>query len=226
MKFICSSILLLSGLLGSGQAIDSAKIRDWKPSFIRIGYDVSRLGTTLFTDRFRQEGVLEFDTDRYFINAEIGYERNEWGDSFDYTSKGTYYRFGVDANLIRFDKSRHVISMGFKYAFSRYSDELRSTIDNVILGEQQVTVGNSDVRASWFEIVTNLKARLSKNLYIGYVLRIKTFQSIKGFEDLKPYDIPGFGKARKSTTVGFNYHIFWTIPFREKFIPTKPRRVD
>ena len=69
-------------------------------------------------------------------------------------------------------------------------------------------------------MVTGLKIRVVKQLYLGFTLRYKLFMSTSGAEDLRPYYIPGFGKNIGTSAFGFNYYVSYRLPFRKKIIYT------
>jgi hypothetical protein len=50
---------------------------------------------------------------------------------------------------------------------------------------------------------------------MGYTARMKFAPGVKGGGALVPYDIPGYGLAAKAPYWGFNYQLFWRIPFRK-----------
>ena len=51
--------------------------------------------------------------------------------------------------------------------------------------------------------------------------RLKLAPSIKGEEELISFEIPGYGRASRSSYWGFNYHVFWRIPFGKKEVTDK-----
>lgn len=233
LRYIFSGLFLFVSWFGFSQSISTStttdSIRqpvkipiDWKPSRIRFGGDVAALTSTLLdNNRSIGEAMAEMDLGNWFIVGEIGRESITRGESFTYTSTGNYWRLGADVNLIPSSLSRHVMSIGFRYGRSTY-DESLSDFSNGI------NVINPTLNAGWIELTGGLRARVWKQLYLGYQLRLRGFKRISDEDTvLQTFDIPGFGRNKRTGTsvrtnaFGFNYYVYWTIPFRDKKVPPK-----
>lgn len=198
--------------------------RDWKPSMIRVGYDLSRVAMTAFTAYNQsQKAWLEIDTHNLFLVGEYGFDKYTRSKEYEYSNEGSYWKLGIDANLIRYDLKRNVLSMGFRYCQSTYSDELTFVRNSDFFGDTEKTVENTSLKSQWLEYVVGLKIRMWKELFLGYSFHLKFAKHVDGEGILFPYDIPGYGLAERRTEFAFHYHVYWTIPFRDKLIPENPR---
>ncbi len=202
--------------------------KKWVPSHVRIGANGLRLiGSGVSEFKTSYEGMVEIDFHKYFLVFEYGHERNARRESFEYNSKGDFFRIGIDQNTIPYNKSGDVLSIGLRYAQSSYTDNItfeHSTLSGTVITQME----NANLTARWMELDLGLRAKVLKNLTMGYQIRGKLFKSISGEGQLETFDIPGFGRHKKNgreikrNTVGFDYYIYWTIPLRQKYIPPKP----
>lgn len=218
-------------------SVSSAQVADslidktpWAPSFVRFSYDVAALGVSAFSkERFVQEGRIETDFNHLFLVAEFGYEERNL--PVGYSSDGLYYRVGPDVNLLKYDKSRNVITFGLRYAGSTFSHRVQTEVNDVF-GERSLSFEEKNITGQWFEAGFGLKIKIWKQLFMGYDVRLKFANSIKGNEDILPFAVPGFGRffndgrEKVGLAVGFHYLIYWTIPFRDKPVPIKkPKKI-
>jgi len=58
-------------------------------------------------------------------------------------------------------------------------------------------------------------------IWMGYTARFKFGLKNKGNGEMLPHDVPGYGRTDKDAYWGFNYQIFFRIPFR-KMPPLPP----
>jgi hypothetical protein len=123
------------------------------------------------------------------------------------------------------DPNLNIMFFGLRYARSSFNDKLQYDTHAVIQSETtwpntRETSSNGNAKASWYEMVTGLKIRIVKQLYMGFTMRFKLLMKTKQTEILKPYYIPGFGKNVSSSSFGFNYYISYRLPFRKKIVYT------
>ena len=197
----------------------------YAPSAIKLGADPGTLGYMLFSEkRGFFEAEADIDIDRFFIVANYGlssYKLDE--DTYQYENNGSYLKFGADINFMNSDPHLNVMFFGLRYALSSFNDQLDYDTRAIIQSETgwpntQETVSNAKAKANWYEMVTGLKIRVVKQLYMGFTLRFKLLLKTKQIEDLRPYYIPGFGKNINTSAFGFNYYISYRLPFRKKII--------
>lgn len=227
-------LLLFFALLGVFQAKGIAQLADsiprnynkWKPSLLRIGYDLARPSSSIFDPNdFSQEVSAEIDLHSFFLVSEIGFSTlNQPGPGYE--ADGFYYRVGFDANLIPYDKLRNVISFSFRYAGSAFNHSLSTVVPNDF-GEDQVSISERGLSSWWLEGGLAMKVNVWKNLFIGYGFRLRFANNFNGADELLPAEIPGYGRVfndgrdKRGSVVGFHYSLFWTIPFWDKPVPIK-----
>jgi hypothetical protein len=70
--------------------------------------------------------------------------------------------------------------------------------------------------AKWGELTVGLRVKIWKEFWMGYTARMKFFPTIGNAGEIQTYDVPGYGLAAKRTYYGFNYQVFWRIPFKRR----------
>jgi hypothetical protein len=86
-------------------------------------------------------------------------------------------------------------------------------------------ISKPGMSANWYEANFGMKIRVWKDLYLGWAGRIKFAKKVSANDtSFDTYYIPGYGLADSDSRWGFNYQIFYRIPFREK-PPYKPKKV-
>jgi len=202
-----------------------AQASKWAPSAIRLGADPGTFYYMVFSEeRGFFEAEADIDINQFFLVANYGRSNYTLDKpTFRYTNKGSYMRFGVDMNFMHGDPNNNVGFFGARYVTSTFEDQLDFDTQQVIESEigwpnSRETAANSNVKANWFELVTGMKIRVVKQLYMGFTVRYKLFMDYKGATETKPYYIPGYGKNLKTAGFGFNYFISYRLPFRKKTV--------
>ena len=188
---------------------------DPKPKAIRLGTDLTNIGYTIFAKNWIQyEFHADLEIESFFLVFDYGTMDRTWErTNYVYNTNGNYYRLGIDHNFLNKKEGHDVIFIGFRYSRSNYADEMTWTINEGVFGEATQTDRNPDLSASWIEMVMGLKVQIWKGLFLGMTGRLKLAPSVKGEEQLISFEIPGYGRAASPSYWGFNYHIFWRIPF-------------
>jgi hypothetical protein len=172
---------------------------------------------------------MMIDSDIYFLNVEIGGESIKRENTYSYAANGNFFKIGIAKNLSPFDQERNYFTLGINYARSSFSNSISFIEENTFYGNQTINLNNNGLSARWWEINGGIRIRIWEQLYFGYVVRLKMFKDVYGIEGIEPWDVPGFGRHKrsgtsvKSTTIGLNYHISWRIPYRKKPVPVKPK---
>lgn len=186
----------------------------WKPSAARIGLDVSRLVVQVVEPgvRFYEvNGDLQFG--RYFLAADFGTGKQLWEtDGLDYQTSGSYFRLGADVNFIPENKEGNLLYVGLRYAHSNYTEQLSTTLVDPLFGSLPIAL-DRQASGRWLEGVAGMKARVWKQLFLGYTLRYKFGLKTQDTGTYASYAVPGFGKVGEGNAFSFNYHIFYRIPF-------------
>ncbi|WP_258102803.1 DUF6048 family protein [Marinoscillum sp. MHG1-6] len=222
---------------GGGEAITMKEMRalrqqlpkDWSIKYVKLSYDIMPTGRQiLFPDQKGMEFQLSTQFYQYFIMVEGGFQnitRNHSDSvydasnsgryySYDYNSSGAFTRIGPEANLIKPNELGGSFTFGLKYAHSWFQDKIDYNGD-IGFGQNDYILENRKAQASWLEATTGLNLPITKNLHMGYTVRLKLFKKVKGTDSLQPFDIPGYGRFEKNVALGFSYYIGWAIPFNK-----------
>ena len=216
-RYLLSSALVIMFIDAGAQAADSLK-RIQKPTGVRIGTDLIAIGKTIFDSPLTGwELNADVDFGRYYLALDYGASSRK--DSLDngyYENDGRYFRAGVDVNFMLSDPDKNMFFLGFRYGRSSFSENL--TYETVVddFGTIQHTLSNPAAKAGWVELVTGLRVKIWKSIWMGYTGRMKFLPSVNNNPGFETYDIPGYGKTAKSIYWGFNYQIFYRIPFQEE----------
>jgi len=197
------------------------------PSAVRIGTDLGFIGVSLFDpDKKAFEINADIDLYKFFITADYGMA--SWGfsrESFAYDNNGSYFKAGIDYNLLARDPDLNVIYFGLKYALSSFDENFNYAITDPFFHDYAEQISKPGMSAHWFEANFGMKIRVWKDLYLGWAGRIKFAKKVSSNDtSFDTYYIPGYGLADSDSRWGFNYQIFYRIPFREK-PPYKPKKV-
>jgi hypothetical protein len=197
------------------------------PSAVRVGTDLGYMGVSLF-DPEKQQFEFSTDIDLYKFLLTADYGTGNWTflhDNYDYNSSGSYFKAGVDYNLLARDPELNVIYFGVKYAKGHFSERLNYEIVDPWYYNYSKTEDKNDIKANWIEANFGMKVRVWKQLYLGWAGRIKLAKHVNADgSSLSTYYIPGYGKAESDSRWGFNYQIFYRIPFRKK-PPYRPKKI-
>ncbi len=197
---------------------------------LRLGADVSKLARTFLDDNYTGFEVMgDYRlTKRIYIAGEIGNEeRTLENEVFNNTSKGSYFKGGVDINFYKnWLDMENMIYAGFRVGASTYSQTLNNykvyDINNQYWNSELFSVEDGTefkgLTAIWGEIQVGLKAELFNNLFAGVNVQLKFLVS-----ETKPnnYDnlfIPGFNRTYDSGAIGggFGFNLSYLVPIFKK----------
>lgn len=213
-------LLILSyGLAQSQSLIPEKRPRDFKPSILKLSYDVIPLGVTMVSDKKTRQGFqATMDFDQFFFAVEYGTESTVRGETFEYTNDGYHFSFGPEINMLKNSTNGNALTFGFRYGQANFNETLSYIqSDSSFFGQTMINARNPELVARWLELTLGIQANVWKNLYLGYTVRYKVFRSVKGIEEFAPYDVPGFGLYEDNNGVRFNFYVGWAIPLREKY---------
>ncbi|OFX83617.1 MAG: hypothetical protein A2W99_15415 [Bacteroidetes bacterium GWF2_33_16] len=201
------------------QKTDEKKKDGWEITGIKIGMDVGRFSNFLFKpEQTSYAGSLDVGfNNKYFIIAEAGYsEINLDRDNYNYISDGTFYKIGLDYNMLK-KYPTDFLGAGFRFAYSTLEHSANNIrFESEHWGSYYTEKESETNQTMWLEASFGLKGEIFKNVYFGWSAIIKV-RFYGGTDDkFQPYDIPGFGKAANSISIGANYFIYYQIPFNRK----------
>ncbi len=221
LRYIFSLLISIGVSYGfAQQAADSTTVKpkkDYKPSMLIMGYNaVPLVRTVFFSGSAAQNGQVGVDFANNLFMVDFGVQRTErTGSNYSYINEGTFYRLGVETNVLKNASDANGLTLGLRYARSRFSDEMEMT-DDFGFGEVTINTANNVAKSRWWELTFGLNVKVYKQIYFGYLIRYKLYKVTKDIGQLKPYDLPGFGLNENDTSVGFDYYIRWILPFGDK----------
>lgn len=230
---ICKSIcLLLLPLTALCQQEKPKMNRDFSLAALRIGLSVTDPIQPLLYEGMEAAYSLQADLsiDRFMLVGDIGtarYTRTKQPEDtlalpYQYDTEGNYFKIGVDINFLkdmeantRFAKD-DVVFWGLRFAHSTFSANATFDIADPIWGDFDVVENNDKLNAWWIEMVAGIKVEIFKNVFLGYTMQYRVLKTIsqKNGETLTPYDVPGFGSTNSKNNFGFDYYLFYRIPFK------------
>ncbi len=232
-SYIISILFLWSPLVWSQETENDTIISTPKTERygLKVGADISKLVRSIYEDNYKGlELVGDYRLTRnYYLAAEIGNENKTTnGDFINFTSKGTYMKFGFDYNMHQnWLDLENMIHLGMRYSISSFSQELNSYKiynQDQYFGEiepTKIAEKYSGLSAHWIEIVAGVKTRVFNNVFVGFSVRMHRLvnnQKPAGFDNLH---IPGFNRTYDGNFgVGFNYTVTYFIPIYKKKVKT------
>ena len=224
--FVCSINVQAQNDTEVEQAENSTKMKH--KYGLRVGVDLSTLLKTVFDDDYKGfEVVGDYRVSKnIYAAAEIGSEeKNTVTDYLNNTSKGNYFKVGVDYNMYdNWLDMNNMIYLGLRAAGSTFSQDLNSATvyttnqywsPQLTLQDKQEFNG---LTAFWTEILIGIKAEIANNLFMGLNVQLKFLVSESNHDNFENVYIPGFGKTYDSGAfgTGFSYTITYLIPFYKK----------
>ncbi|MBX2899612.1 MAG: hypothetical protein KF775_08175 [Cyclobacteriaceae bacterium] len=209
-----SSLLLLVTLAAYSQPADS--LRGFrKPTGLRVGTDLIALGKTIARVPLTGwELNADIDLGRFYPVVELGsWKREQPLVNGMYTNSGRYARIGMDINFLLKDPDKNMFFIGFRYGRASYSEQVSYTLTPDLFPVVQQTLSNAGARAGWAELTTGLRVKVWRGFWMGYTARMKFLPHTSGTTAFDSYDIPGYGLPFKGLYWGFNYQVFWRVPF-------------
>ena len=232
-KYIASFGLLFVSLSAFAQQDTTAeqstvrKIRpDYKPSALRGGIDLYGLGNSLATNGIqRYEVQADVDFHRMFLVGEYGIQSSKIDEpEFNYESNGSFWRVGVDWDLMPYHPENSTIYMGLRYARARFNESLTYQFTDSIWGDVDLSRSFDKRSSRWFEVVTGMKVRVWQGFFIGYLIRYKIFRELNNVPSFDSYRVPGYGLGRKNTNLSFGFYLHYRFAFRYKPVRVKPEK--
>jgi hypothetical protein len=209
--FIISLLSVLSGFAAAGQDIEQRTYAG-----LRLGVNLVRpLMVFPVPSRFGMEVVADYNiTPKYFAVAEGGFS-GRWLDEPAYRLRenGIFFRAGADRNF--YNRANDVISLGARAGFSAYNREAPFIrIDDGYWGAHTGSLSTTTFFRQWAEVTIGLKTELFSNVFLGWNMRGKVLLFDSGDRHLGNRYIPGFGSGTGIAAAGFDFYIYYRIPFK------------
>ncbi len=221
-----------------GRAVDtsgSSQVREEMKEALKQGGEVKSLirGLSVYTDLagvgnklfggtylYGEVGAELNILNRFMPVVEAGYATCDVLDdekSIAYNTSAPYFRAGMNYNFMHKKDTYSIIYAGLRYGFSSFSFDISSPAlkDPVWGGEVPFDYKGISCSAGWLELVAGIRARIWKNLHMGWSLRYKRLMRTKDNVYSDPYYIPGYG-IKDDVLFGFTYNIIYYIPVSRK----------
>ncbi|MCP4457144.1 MAG: hypothetical protein GY816_03815 [Cytophagales bacterium] len=224
-RFIFSGVLFFSAFWTQAQETEDLIILEEEPTialrYLQINYNGLRLAeNALNKPKTSQEMQAEVGLlKRYSLVADIGFANTSRGRTYDYESKGSFWRAGIDVNMSSNVESGDFIGMGLRYAKANFEDKI--SFDQTTEAQdgssviQNLAYANPNLSSEWMELVFKMRVNIWKQFYTGYTMRYQFYNQLNGADaELKPLDIPGYGKTTRPNSFGFDYYVGWRLSFK------------
>jgi hypothetical protein len=227
-RYLISLCLLLMPLLGIGQraadtvaretviAVDTAAEAPFRINGFRVGVDMkSWIQGIATSDRDLYNLHLRLDAGpgevvRYGALLDLTHSQaNIIGDSATYYHKGNAVKFGVYLNAMPGDPDNNLLSIGLGYGRSWFDESLSGIVEDELYGSFPINRSSTGLSAGWFEFSGGMQARVWKQLNVGYNLTLRLFPHFRDDEQVRIYEIPGFGNANRKTSFNFSYYMLY-----------------
>ena len=164
---------------------------------------------------------------RYFPTLELGYGKSDMTDDdngISYKVNAPFTRLGIDYNFLYKKAHGNLLLLGFRYGFSSFDYDVIDPYDGTgkanisdDIWKDQLPYSHTGMKASmhWLELAGGVRAKVWKQIYMGWSLRFRFKLSASVDEYGDPYYVPGYGKYGGSN-IGLTYHLIYQLPFKKK----------
>jgi hypothetical protein len=187
---------------------------------IKVGIEVS--GPAIYyTDKniLNAEGYVSVDlNEKRSAFLALGYLNYKYSQyNYDYLSKGSFMKIGMDFNLLKADKSqgKYFAGIGLRYGLSRFNSETPYFEQTNYWGKTSSSLPDKAYWGHFFEIAPGVRAEILKNFSVGWTISIRALIYTNTGKDLKPVYFPGYGNGAKSINAGIGYYLVWNIPYKK-----------
>ncbi len=217
--FISLLLITTAGVAVAQDSIPSPRSFP-SPRSIRIGGDIyGPLYHIYDKNNLTIEGFLSVDIDTgKAVVVEAGKLQYEYSQyNYDYKNSGTFFRAGMDFNLLKPENSlgKYYAGIGLRYGLSIYDWEVPSMKGSNYWGTVENSIPLTHNMAHFVEILPGIRTELFRFFEIGWTVRLRFLVYSDADKNLKPIYIPGLGNATKTFSPGINYYLIIKIPYRK-----------
>lgn len=206
--------------------------RDFSLAALRVGFSVTDPLQPILYEGLEAAYAMQADLsiDRFMLVADVGtaryarakQARDTLASPYQYDTRGNYFKVGVDVNFLkdkeantRFAKD-NVLFWGLRFANSSFSANATFDLEDDlgVWGDIPVNEHHDKLSAWWIEMVAGIKVEVIKNVFLGYTMQFRFLKNFSQETSLVPYDVPGFGSGNRNNIFGFDYYVFYRIPFK------------
>ncbi len=195
---------------------------------LRVGADTGKLIRSFIDDNYTGiELIADYRlTKKLYVAGELGNEeRIVTTDFLNTTTKGSYFKAGIDYNLYEnWLDMDNMVFFGPRVGFSSFNHSINEytiyTTNQYWEPQKTLTesIKKDGLTAIWLELILGIKAEFFTNLYFGLNAQLKVLISETEPDNFENIYIPGFNKTYDSTRigVGYGYTISYRIPLYKK----------
>ncbi len=221
-KYITNYLVKLSFsclLLSLWSYTSRAQFRSDQLYGLRIGVDLSRIAVH-YLNPYRTDITVHADAridSDFYVAAEAGWNKTHLKNKpvFDYVSQGAFLKAGVDYNFLKpsFPHESNMVYIGLRYGIARMQRKIPEyQISNPYWGDVKGRFSSKTLLPQWAEAIVGLKVEVLSNLFLDWGLHIRLLTTKNVDKEVRPYLIPGFGKATSNAVFDVNYTISYRIP--------------
>jgi hypothetical protein len=186
---------------------------------LRLGFDLSRIPMH-YLNPYRTDmeagADLRVDSNLY-LAAEAGWNKTALDNkpAFAYNSDGYYLKAGVDYNLIKrkYLQEANMVYVGIRYGIARMRRDIPGyEVSDPYWGNRTGSFSAKTLVPQWGELLLGMKVEVLNNLFLGWSLHLRILITQNIDKQVRPYLIPGFGKATKNSGFDMNYSVSYRIP--------------
>ena len=219
--------ILIDTVAGT-EVVDSAALQVVPKMEYPFAYAAS-LGVNIWDPVMRllgqKHGLIEFQGEfnmhnRYIAVFQAGLgEANNTPDDNNYTYKSAmapFFKIGLNYNFLYNSSSDYMAMAGIRYGYSPFTFKLTDvTIDSPYWQEESpMTVPSQTVNAGYFELMFNLRIRISGPIYLGWSFIFHKILHETPTPYGKPWYIPGYGTRNMPITGAFS--VTYTFDLHKK----------
>ena len=128
------------------------------------------------------------------------------GDAFiEGTYMGGYFQY-----YLKID-NKNKLYAGLGYYTGTFDDQITFQIESDLWGNFEQVIVRKDLNASWGAIRIGSEQQLIRFLYLGGVFEFRIKTHLDKTEQIMPFTIPGFGKAKNNTTPAVNFYLLFKL---------------
>ncbi|WP_179346619.1 DUF6048 family protein [Winogradskyella ursingii] len=196
---------------------------------LRLGADIGKIVRSFVDDDYTGfEIVGDYRlSKKLYLAGELGNEeRTLISESIDNTTKGSYFKAGVDINFYtNWLDMENMIYSGLRIGATTFSQTLNSygvyNVNNQYWNEQITINPDTEFKGLtglWTELQIGLKAEIFNNFFAGVNVQLKFLVAEDQPGNYENLYLPGFGRTYDSSSfgAGFGYNLSYLIPIFKK----------
>ena len=227
-KGTCICFISLFLLMGS-RAVSQDTVTI--PLHFRAGFDIAGPIFHLLNNDLTSYGLLASVDLNQAIALDAGIRYTSFSSveyNYNFSSSGTSVVIGADYNFMKpkTAQGKYKAGIGLRYGLSFYSQEASDIKYTNKWGEGVSSIPLSHHTGHYLEITPGVRAQLFNGVTIGWNVYMRLLISAGAGKDLNPIWMPGYGDATSGMTMGAEYYVSFSIPYKKIKVIIKPKREE